>query len=300
MDNIKPQRQPPFPPLRYLTLLCLLLSLGGCSLKMSYPFMDWWLSWTVRDYIDLNKPQRQLLEAQLDNFHRWHQQTQLKQYAKFVEQLSTQLDQPLTEDKLQTLNQDIQQHWLESLDYLIPSIDQMFVSLNSKQWQKLLSNITASQESYSRPFLKSNKQRIKQREKRFISGAKRWVGKLNTQQQHMIHQWAQQLHPTAQLSLTRQAQWNDDASKLFNQRHELDSGSRQQRIRRLLTGDLDNLSTESQQVLSDNRQQTYQLLINLQRSLTEKQRRKLWQRLTNYHADFHFLSSKFDAIALAQ
>ncbi len=286
--------------LRRLVLLCLLLSLGGCSLKVSYPFMDWWLSWTIRDYVDLNKPQRQLLETQLDEFHRWHQQTQLKQYASFVEQLSTEFDQPLTEDRLHSLNQDIQQHWLESLDYLMPGIDELFVSLDSAQWQQLLGNITESQEEYARPFLKNEKQRIKQREKRFTKGTKRWIGKPNSQQQQMIHQWAQQLHPTAQLSLARQAQWNLDATELFDQRHDLDSDTRRRHLRQLLIGNNDNLTTEDQQALSDNRQQTYQLLMDLQRSLTEKQQQRMRQQLIDYHADFRFLSSKFDDIALVQ
>ncbi len=300
MDNIISPQSQVFSQLRRLALLCLLLSLGGCSLKVSYPFMDWWLSWTVRDYVDLNKSQRQNLEAQLDDFHRWHQQTQLSEYANFIEQLSAELDQPLTEDRLQSLNQKIQQHWLESLDYLMPGIDELFVSLDVEQWQQLVDKVTESQEDYARPFMKNEKQRIEQREKRFIKGSKRWIGKPNSEQRNMIHQWALQLHPTAPLSLSRQAQWNLDATELFNQRHELDRDTRQHRLRQLLIGGDDKLTPQDRQALNDNRQQTYQLLMDLQHSLTEKQQRRLRQQLTNYHADFRSLSSKFDDIALAQ
>ncbi|MGH1370552.1 MAG: DUF6279 family lipoprotein [Cellvibrionaceae bacterium] len=280
-----------------LALLC--LSLGGCSLKVTYPFMDWWLSWTVRDYVSLDRTQRQQLESRLDQFHHWHQQTQLPQYARFVEQLSEDIEQPVSTDQLHQITSELQQHWLNSLDYLIDDIDQLFVSLDQHQWQNFLGKLEETQSEYSQPFLSKNiAERQKLRQKRFIKGAKRWIGKLTPSQKELVIQWSHELKPMAELSMQRQADWSVSATELFQQRHKMKTPERQRRLRKLIINDSESWPLEAQQSLAHNQQVSYQLLIDLHQMLNMKQQKRIQDKLKNYHADFHYLASKVPSLAL--
>jgi len=285
---------------RLWVIIIALVIVTGCSLKLTYPYMDWWLSWTVRDYVSLNRPQRQHLEVQLDRFHRWHQQTQLEQYLTFVDQLAEQIEQPMSEQQLVDIGLDVQQLWLTSLDNLLPSIDQLFISLSDKQWQSFLTNLDQKQEEYAEPFLSIDQQeRFALRQKKFTKSSKRWVGKLTKPQKRMVKDWSEDLHPIAELNLERQTMWNQEATLLFNQRHQLDSLVRQKKLRALIVNGLDRWPEAAQQKIVQNQRKTYQLLLNIHQSLTPKQLKMLKSQLRNYRSDFHFLVQKNATLAVA-
>lgn len=284
---------------RLWALLLLCLTLGGCSLKMTYPFMDWWLSWTIRDYVSLDKTQRQQLETQLDEFHHWHQQTQLPQYADFVSQLSLDVQKPITAQQLAATTSEIHQHWLNSLDYLIVDIDRLFISLSDDQWQEFLASLADTQAQYTDPFLSKEPQaREKLRQKRFTKGAKRWVGSLTETQKELIKEWSLKLESIAELSLQRQTDWSKDATQLFLQRHELESDERRTALRQLIINDSRDWSTDAQQKITHNQELSYQLLIDLHKTLTPKQHKKIQHKLKNYHADFYYLANQVEQLVL--
>lgn len=300
MYHYSPPTHAQRPKFRRWLLIVTLACLSGCSLKLTYPYMDWWLSWTIRDYVTLNRPQRQHLETRLDNFHRWHQQTQLKHYLVFVEQLATQVEQPMSHRQLADISLELQQHWLTSLDYLLIDIDQLFISLSDQQWQLFLENLDQKQKEYSEPFLSVDKQdRLKLRQKRFTKGTKRWIGKLTKSQKEMVEHWSKDLHPITQLNAERQSLWNQEATQLFSQRHQLEAHVRQKKLRALVVNDIHKWPEAAQESILYNQKITYQLLLNIHQSLTEKQLKTLKGQLRSYRSDFRFLVSQSDKFALS-
>ncbi len=283
---------------RHIWTIVLICCLGGCSLKVTYPFMDWWLSWTIRDYVSLDRTQRQRLETQLGHFHLWHQQTQLPQYAEFVEQLSSEIQRPISTEQLREIASGLRRHWLQSLDYLIDDMDDLFVSLTQEQWQELLDNLAKTQAQYSQPFLSKDMQaRQKLRQQRFIKGAKRWIGQLTPAQKMQVTEWSHKLKPMAELNNKRQSDWSLEATRLFVSRHSLSPEERQARLRRLIINEPNDGAEDTQQSIAHNRQLNYQLLVDLHRSLTPKQQQKLKHKLKNYLADFHYLANKAEPLA---
>ncbi len=291
----------PFTSPRLWALLILCTCLAGCSLKVTYPFMDWWLSWTVRDYISLDRDQRKQLESQLDQFHQWHQQTQLPHYSSFVETLTQTIEQPLNPQKLVDISDEVQKHWLNSIDYLLPDIDQLFMSLSDEQWTDFVENLDETQAQYAAPFLTDDKQALyKLRQKRFTKSSKRWIGKLTEDQRALVNDWSEDLHPLANLNLERQKIWNNAANELFERRHQIEAPRRQQELRQLIVNESNNWPKEIQDKVAHNQQRTYQLLLALHQSLTPKQLKKAQKKLLSYHADFQYLASQNDALTAMQ
>lgn len=282
-----------------LCLMLLILVIAGCSLRISYPFMDWWLSWAVRDYVDLDRDQRRHMEAQLDEFHLWHQREQLPLYSAFLEQLSVQVQTPIDTQLLTNTSRQIQTHWLTSLDQLLPDIDQLFVSLSDQQWQQFLQKLQDKQQEYADPFINSSdEKRLKLRQQRFAKGAKRWVGNLSAEQKVRVEQWSQALIPMAEMNLQHQQLWSQRATSVFQQRHQMDAKSRQQALRKLIANHLDDWAPQAQKNIRHNRQLTYQLLIDLHQSLTPKQQRRLQQQLLNYRQDFDHLEAQVQPLVV--
>lgn len=287
--------------LKKLSLILLVLVMAGCSLRMTYPFMDWWLSWAVRDYVNLNRDQRREMEAQLDQFHQWHQREQLPLYSAFVDQLATQVQSPIDKQLLEDTTHQIQNHWLASLDQLLPHIDQLFVSLTDQQWQEFLQSLEKKQQEYADPFINSSEaERLKLRQKRFTKGAKRWIGNLSEEQKLQVEAWSHALIPMAEANIEHQKMWSKRASEVFQQRHDMDEGSRRQSLRKLIVNNLDDWAPEAQKNILHNRQLTYQLMIDLHQSLTPKQQTRLQKQLLGYQQDFEYLVAQVQPMVVTE
>lgn len=287
--------------LKKLSLILLVLVMAGCSLRMTYPFMDWWLSWAVRDYVNLNRDQRREMEAQLDQFHQWHQREQLPLYSAFVDQLATQVQSPIDKQLLEDTTHQIQNHWLASLDQLLPHIDQLFVSLSDQQWQEFLQSLEKKQQEYADPFINSSEaERLKLRQKRFTKGAKRWIGNLSEEQKVQVEAWSHALIPMAEANIEHQKMWSKRASEVFQQRHDMDEDSRRQSLRKLIVNNLDDWAPEAQKNILHNRQLTYQLMIDLHQSLTPKQQTRLQKQLLGYQQDFEYLVAQVQPMVVTE
>jgi hypothetical protein len=281
--------------LRLALLLCVLVGLAGCSLRVSYPFMDWWLGWKVRDYISLDQTQQQRLESTLTQFQRWHQHTQLPLYAADLLALHKRLQQPqvLTPAELQTYSQQSEAHWLTSLDYVLPEVRAMFMTISPVQWQEFTQAVLERSEEELEPFLESTPEKAsKLRQQRLEKSAKTWIGPLSEEQQHLIVDWSEAMTDLAVIRRLEQQRWIEQANQLYQQRHTLSEAAVQAQLRRLMAEESSFWLPEHQRLREDNRQRSRQLVCELHASLSDKQKRHLLRRLHDIHRDLVFLFQK--------
>ena len=92
-------------------LVVLVLSLGACTAKVSYRFLDWIIAWSVDDYIDWNNQQQQQFDRVVADLLTWHQRTQLKRYSEFLAQLQRDLSEPLSRELLTARMDEAEQLW---------------------------------------------------------------------------------------------------------------------------------------------------------------------------------------------
>lgn len=288
----------PTPPARRRALLLALLSVtllvGGCSLRVTYPYLDWWLSWKLRDYITLDRDQQQHLRSTLSQFHRWHQHTQLPAYVSELEALHQRLQQPgLTPQELQAFGKQSEKHWLASVDYVLPDVAAMFMTVTEQQWQEFTQSVIAKTDEDVQPYLEASRdKRIKMRQKYMEKSVKSWLGRLSPNQRQMIHQWSAEMNDMGAIRQLEQQRWVDEADKLYRQRGELTRAEVQSGLRRLMSEEATAWMPENFERLEQNRLRTLQLLCDLHTSLSDRQRQRLLQRLSDTRQDLLFLYRK--------
>lgn len=284
--------------LKALTWAALLtLTLTNCSLRVSYPFMDWWLGWQVKDYISLSPSQDDQLETVLDRFHLWHQHTQLITYANTMDELESELQHPSIEPEiLAVYGARASELWLASLDYLLPDVQRLFLSISEAQWSEFKHNLTEHIEEEAEPVLdKTPEERLQRRTKRFEKAAKKWIGRLDPQQKQWVREWGQSLHFLTEVDIQEKRLWMNKADQLFQNRFNLSEEQLQQQLNDLIAGDASRWTPGNQQLLEENRHQTMILMSKLHASLSDKQRKRLFEKLSSYRNDLIYLFEKAQA-----
>ncbi|WP_439136455.1 DUF6279 family lipoprotein [Pseudomaricurvus sp.] len=281
--------------LRRLTLIgCLCLGLISCSLRVTYPFMDWWLGWKVDDFVSLNSQQENQLEKTLDQFHRWHQHTQLPLYARELAAFKQQLQQPdITPEQLRTFGEQAHAHWLASLDYAMPEIQSLFMSLSASQWQEFTEAITEKTEEDTEPYVESTpEERIELRQERLEKGMDDWIGRQTDAQEEMVLTWSQNLNYLSEISREEQQRWIDSATLLYQQRHTLSQNDLRTQLRTLIAEETALWSPGHRKLLEENRERSLRLFADLHASLSDKQKKRLLNRLTDIEDDLNYLYQK--------
>lgn len=270
------------------------LLLNGCSLRVSYPYLDWWVNWKVRDYISLDRQQQQHLNSTLDQFQRWHQHTQLPAYASELEALQARLQQPgLTPALLKSYGKQSEQYWLASLDYVLPEVTAMFMTVSDTQWQQFTQAVLAKTDKDTRPYLEGSRdQQLRLRQRQLAKGAKSWLGGLSPEQRQLIQQWSAEMHNLAIIRRLEQQRWVEQADQLYRLRQTLTTADVQAQLRRLMAEENSFWLPEHLSLLEENRHRTLQLLCDLHASMSEAQRARLLQRLTDMHQDLLYLYHK--------
>lgn len=264
--------------------------------------MDWWLSWTVRDYISLSKDQRRLVDHSIDNFHHWHRSTQLVVYADYLNTVKHQLRHDvLTPEDIALEGQKANQLWQTSIEQLLPSIRALFLSLSESQWQEFKQAFVERQEKATKPFIASHPEKYaKLRRDRLIKTLKPLIGKLSEHQDQLLVQWSHSLEPMAQATLQERRNWLVHADTLYRQRTLLTEEDLTRQLRALIMNESANWDAAYRQRFQSNQQKNLALISQLIESLNEKQKQKLSRELERYEKDLLYLSQKGDSSNSAQ
>ncbi|MDM3869991.1 DUF6279 family lipoprotein [Porticoccus sp. W117] len=266
-------------------LLLMLLVTAGCTTKIAYNYAHWWANWAVDDYIDLDREQKAFFKSEFRQLHQWHRETQLPLYVEFLEQLRTTLsEQQLTADSIHKQALATQQLMEHSKKKVTPALAQLLSSLSAKQADKLLKTLARETEKYlEENTYKTEEKRHKARRKAMTRFIKKWIGPLSREQKQLIEEWAQAMHPMAQLDADQQMLWQQKFADAL-------AGAQQADIQifldRYLLDDESLWQAEYREQTEKNRRATRQLLANLLNSRSDKQRRKLDKKLNNLIEDF--------------
>ena len=275
---------------KLIILLAACLALSSCSTKLTYNFLDWWMSWSLRSYVTLDQQQRHVLTQQLEAFHHWHRQQELPRYRDLLIEIQQRLHQgPITEAELQAYTNRGIERWEYSLTQLIAPGASLLATLSDKQVEELSRNMTRRLEAFREDQVDISAEKLRsKRIKRMRKLAVSWVGKLDKQQRALIDTWAEQLTPDRRLNLEERLRWQQAFETLLQQRQqpELATGTEQ-----LFLNAQQDWPTEYRDSVIHNQRQTHSLLVQLHTSLSEQQHRMLNRTLQGYIDDFGTLAS---------
>ncbi len=275
-------------------LLILISVLAGCSsVKLGYRFLDNAIRWKINDYVSLNAEQGVAVKKDINQFHRWHQTTQLSIYASFMERKAVQLQaaDTLTPGEVDKIYDEAFDIMSVSLDKFIPVITSMLLSLNPDQIPRVIKNLEReSAKDLKEDFAITPAQRLAKRQNKMIKRAAQWVGRLNNTQIAMITEWAKIMPVDKEVRVSRQTSFLNMMSEQLKNR-----SNPEQFKRNILTQvkTPERFSSPAyKQSYAKRKQLTQKLISDLYNSLTPTQKSTLIASVKKYQADFLYLAPR--------
>ena len=273
-------------------LVTLLLSLlVGCStIKVSYRFLDNAIRWKINDYVSLTSSQSAALNRDINQFHYWHQSTQLPVYADFMSKKAVQFEQQtLSPQDVSKIYDEVFDLAMTSVDKLVPVITTMLFSLEDKQIPSVIKNVEREMtKDLKKDFARTPQQQLAKRQGRMIKRVAKLVGRLNQAQGKLIADWAKATLSDKTLREQRQKRLLDTLTKQLNNRSNPEQFNRS--ILAQFKTQERYASAAEKQSYQQRKQLTLKLMSDLFNSLTPLQKQKLIASVKKYQFDFLSLS----------
>jgi len=276
--------QPLIPLIGILLIAALLLS-GGCSsVRLAYGQLDWWMDRSLNQYLELDGSQKALLFQRVDEFHRWHRQTQLPRYANYMEQVAAEVDVwGGTPAQMRQEEQRLRAFWQDSAGMLADLIMPIVIRLDDKQIAQLTENVREQREAQ----LKKWQQPRRRLDKLFRKQAERWLGGLTPEQEAIIDRYvATTTFDPDRRDLQRQRWGNTFLATLRTK-----PPAYERKLRRILLDPQSLWPEDYLRMQEQLRAEVWALAGEILQSTTTEQREHLKTTLQQYASDFRFLAA---------
>jgi Family of unknown function (DUF6279) len=276
---------------RLIIIFLTFFLLGGCTTKVAYNFLDWALAWKVQRLVNLDGELQQQAKTAIREFHLWHRQTQLPQYATYLDELKVRLnaDSPLTAEDIHAETDKVQLLLDQSLTFSLPYAVELLGQLDQADTNELLKSITEERDEYIEEYVDiSLKKQIKKRNQEFIDYFKQWLGAPEQSQKTKIETWANTVEPYEEATAKQQLLWETRLREVM--KHRQNPKTLEQGLSELMFYRTDNWDAQLQGIMDRNQQRTYNLLADLLNHLTTKQRQHLNKKLTDLAQTFRELN----------
>ncbi|MEZ7276146.1 DUF6279 family lipoprotein [Pseudoalteromonas sp. 68 DY56-GL68] len=260
--------------LKYFVILCLVFATVGCSASFTYNNLGWLSGFWIDDYVDLNSQQSDKFKQIVKTSRDWHRETQLPLYKKDLESLKSMLDVDVNQQQLKQHFLQAKQHWQTLVEKLEPDLINLANSLSIEQRTEFVAAIQASiddeYEEYKKKTLAEHK---KERLEENLENYKEWLGKLSNEQKKLIETAANDRIETSLLWLEYKQTRLDALKQLFT------AESKREDFDLALAVIINNRSLYMSEALikadDENLDNYVELLVALQGTLTQKQRRNI-------------------------
>ena len=274
--------------MKKIFFILILFSLSGCTTKLIYKNLDWLTYWYVDDYIDFTDKQEALFEQHLDAWLIWHKKEELPLYLNHFNELARDINrQQLNADRLTYHQQKFLNHWLRLKTQMIPGLVSIAPLLSESQIVDLFKEIDNTNDKIREEFTENLNKPLKQQKKIALKKrtkmVKSWLGKLNNQQEVLIENTYGQYHANRALWLDYRVRYQISVRALF------DRGDKGEIFQTELTELLmfpevfkENILTQRN---NENAAQFKRFLLNLDATLSKKQRQHLVEEISDFSDD---------------
>lgn len=284
--------------LKPVLLVSALLLIGGCTVRMSYPFLDWVMYWSLDDYFDFDRDQRKMVKTAIGEFHHWHRYQELPQVAADFEALASELafpaaEQAVTAERVSFYGDKLLEGWRRLMLQLVDPTVELLASLSDEQAEELFAKLVDDEEDTADDYARESlEERIEIRAEYMQNAAKKIVGKLTEEQLALIQAWAPKLAESTELSIDHSQRWRERLKATLQDRE--DKALMKETITQLFAYPDQYWSDDYRAAIEQNRSTTDQLIADLLNSMTDKQRAKITRKLGKLASDFRALSKEKD------
>ena len=178
---------------RRLPVACLVALLAGCSmLEFAYNNADAWLRWQAKRYVELEGAQAGEFERRVQAYLAWHRAEALPQYARLAEEAGARLARGATRDDMEWGYDALQAQAREGLERAAGELGDLLERLTPAQIAQLEQRFAEDNRRYARQWLEgAPAARRARREQRLAELLRDWLGDLDDAQVERLRRYSE-------------------------------------------------------------------------------------------------------------
>ena len=162
-------------------------------IRLGYETLPTWAHWQVERYLALDDEQERIVSRRLDELHRWHRRTQLKQYVRFLRDVDDELHNAVDADSIAAWRERVAEAWHPVAEHLAPGVAELAVTLRPEQIERLRKRLEESNETAREKQFPVDARREEARADRIVKRAEFFLGRLGTEQERELRAMAARL-----------------------------------------------------------------------------------------------------------
>ena len=267
--------------IKAVIVIGLVTLITACSFKTVYNRLDYLIPKYIEGVVTLDDVLEDRLEGRTQVLLNWHRNTQLKQYAGWLQSLQQDIGVQLTEEQLEQHISEMEGFWLSLLSKVNDEMAYLLPMLDQAQREELFVYLDDSNEEFQEAFIEpDDRERIDDYAGRMIDVYEDWIGELTNEQAGRVEQAAAELISTAELRLQRRLEWQQGIRRILE---SADSQyDKSQRLRVFLAGFEQDQHGPIRQASAFNRQVIIRLTVQIAHSLTNEQKEFFISRTDDY------------------
>lgn len=272
--------------MKKVTIIFFSLLLTACSSQFAYNNLDWLVHWYIDDFIDFNDAQEEAFDVQFARWHSWHRKEELIKYEAHLRDLKAMLESgEATPDEVLAQFDRGRGHWERFRAHVLPDIAELSLLITDEQVTELFDTLeekNAKEEEERREMTEEEMRDLF--EESFADQLRDYFGKLTKTQKQLVKQHIVNIIPN-------RLEW-------IKYRRNIQSASRELMLSRATNT---NYQTEFVAMFSNtdaykhdlyiqnnehNRRVFTDLLISVYKTLTAKQKKRVFRKIDNFIEDF--------------
>jgi hypothetical protein len=277
-----------------LTVVAALL-LGACSMQFGYDRLDRVIAWYLDDYVELTGEQYAFVQAQLQERLCWHRRTQLPQYAAWLRRVDVGLQGNLALEELDRYEAEFLSYWKQLTGAIVPGATRLLATLSDRQVRELAERFELKNQEYAAEWVKPSPPKLRRQYARAMTkNLERWTGSLTSEQERAVERWSEDVALIGEERLAVRRAWQ--TRLLAALQHRQDRARLEPEVRALFV-DFERQRTPAyQRQWEHNLRLAKRLILQVQASLTARQRTHLAERVAELAGDFETIAQEPSAL----
>lgn len=268
--------------------------LTGCNLLyLGYSQADSYAAWMADEYFDLDLRQKQEFRTRFDRLHAWHRYEQLPDYAAFLTDTKTRLDQGLTRADFVWVVGGVQERYRTIIRQSADDAAAVLATITPEQLQTLQRQFDKDNKKFAREHRldASIEEQRRAAARRTVSRVRDWAGSLTPEQEKSITTMARELPLLHALRHEDRMRRQREFMQLMRNRDN-DPARFPERLRHFLLGWEEGRNPRYDRLFKESVEKHAELYVAIARILTPAQRAAVTRKLQGYIDDFTRLAQR--------
>ncbi|MGF1861787.1 hypothetical protein C9J48_14765 [Photobacterium profundum] len=172
---------------RWVCCSLIIVLLTGCTLRLGYNTLNFWVTYYLADYVSLNSTQERAFERNLDIALVIHRTKELPKFHRLIDELQADLAKPLSFNQIRGYYLKFTEAGKESTSVFSKPFAAMIQSLSASQINELNQNIEKKIEQViAKRKRLSPKEKMVIRRDKLQDAARGWIGSLSNKQKAIL------------------------------------------------------------------------------------------------------------------